>query len=105
MASEAKTQIDALQDEKDQILSTVNTYKAQAEAATKQLTDLQANPPVTDTTELNKQITSLESQLQATQDQSTNFIKGLVQAANGALVSAPDGKIYSVLKVSETIVK
>lgn len=105
-ASAAKSQIDSLSAEKDKILSQVDDYKTQAtslktelEAKTKELTDYKNS--VGDTS---KTISSLEAQVQAVQTQNSQFIQGLMQAANGALVTNPvDGKIYSVLKVPPEI--
>lgn len=46
------------------------------------------------------QVSKLQAQMQCLTDQNSSFVKSLMSAANGALVTNPiDGKIYSVLKV------
>ncbi len=96
ISSDAQTKIDSLTQQKTALETPVS--------------QLQNTPtPEVDTgliTQYEQQITSLKGQVQAGQDQTTSFVKSLMSAANGALVTGPDGKIYSVLKVPpEVIVK
>jgi len=105
----ATSQIDVVKQEVNQLKETAIVKENELTTIKKELEAAKTSILTTDTDLLGqyeKQITNLQGQVQATQDQSSNFVKGLMQAANGALVTAPDGKIYSVLKVPpEVIIK
>lgn len=103
VASNANTQISGL-------TSQVNTYKEQITSQTKdyetKIADLtkQAEEYKNQLEGPTSKISQLQAQVQAVQDQNSQFIKGLMSSANGALVTNPvDGKIYSVLKVPPEI--
>jgi hypothetical protein len=107
--SAAKTQLSAVSKTASDEAAKVKELEAKITAYTQTSTDQTAKyeaeiaaleAKVPDVSTYTTQIKTLEGQLQATQTQNSDFVKGLMQASNGALVTnGVDGKIYSVLKL------
>lgn len=103
ISTSANTEISKAIDAKDQITNQLNTAKTQLTSTQTELTTVKtfAEKQVIELTQQNRTLTG---QLQLVQDENAQFVKSLMQASNGALVTNPvDGKIYSVLKLPPEI--
>ncbi len=96
-ANTAKTQIDKIKTDTSTQIKELTDQKTKLtqdyESQIKTLEDKLKNPDTSI-------VKNLEGQVEAIQDQHSTFIKGLMTAANGALIASPiTGQTYSVLKV------
>lgn len=101
--TQATTAASTLQTANEKLEGQVTQYETQIEGYKQQITDLKNQAPVENTDKilaLEKQVKTAQDNLSFLESQNASFVKQMMAASNGALVTNPvDGRTYSVLKL------